>query len=505
VQVTRDGGTAWSNVTPKDLPEWARISLIEASPWDAGTAYLAANRFQMNDFAPYIYRTTDYGRSWTRITNGIAASEFVRAVRADPVRKGMLFAGTERGVWVSFDDGSNWQRLQQNLPPVPVHDLAIKEGDLIAATHGRGFWILDDLSVLRQLAPDQLQQDVHLFKPRDAYRIVPGFFFGGGSFGWDGASVQYWLKQANQKVTIDFLDAKGAVIRSFSSDQDSVARVDSLRGVSRKASLDSLNRLATDSLGRLGVLSGSVRLDPPADPPRLEGFRYQPPPRAPNKAGMNRFNWNLRSADAVGFTGMITWAGGTAGPTVPPGTYSVRVTAGGKSETETFNILRDPRTATSQADLDAQYAFLTQVRDRTSEANNAVRTIRNVKAQLAERRARAGNRGAAFDKLAAPLEAQLSGVEETLYQVKNRSGQDPLNYPIRLNDQLSGLGNVADGAEARPTAQTLEVYRILSGQLDVQLKRLADLLGGGLAGVNGELARIGLDKITPGTAEIPAP
>ncbi len=505
VQVTRNGGSSWTNVTPKDLPEWARISLIEASPFDAGTAYVAANRFQMNDFAPYIYRTTDYGASWTRITGGIAASEFVRAVRADPVRKGMLFAGTERGVWVSFNDGAAWQRLQRNLPPVPVHDLAIKEGDLVAATHGRGFWILDDISVLRQLAPDQLQQDLHLYQPRDAYRIAPGFFFGGGSIGWDGASVQYWLKQGNQKVTVDFLDPKGAVIRSFSSDQDSIAKVDSLKAVAKKAAQDSLNRQATDSLARLGVLPGAVRLDPPADPPRLEGFQYRPPPRALNKQGMNRFNWNLRAADAIGFTGMITWAGGTTGPIIPPGAYSVRVSVGGKSETQAFNVLRDPRSGASQADLDAQYGFLIQVRDRTTEANNAVRTIRNVKAQLADRRGKAGTRGAALEKLAAPFESQLSEIEATLYQVKNRSGQDPLNYPIRLNDQLSGLGRVADGAEAKPTAQTLEVYRILSGQLDAQLKRLADLLGGGLAGVNAELARLGLEKITPGTAEVAAP
>jgi len=183
----------------------------------------------------------------------------------------------------------------------------------------------------------------------------------------------------------------------------------------------------------------------------------------------------------------------------------VRVTAGGKSETQTFNVLRDPRTNAPQADLEAQYAFLLQVRDRTTEANNAVSTIRNVKAQLADRRTRAGSRGAALEKLATPLEAQLSSVEETLYQVKNRSGQDPLNYPIRLNDQLSGLGNVADGAEAKPTAQTLEVYRILSAQLDVQLKRLNDLLTGGLGGVNAELTRLGLDKITPSTAEVAAP
>jgi hypothetical protein len=195
------------------------------------------------------------------------------------------------------------------------------------------------------------------------------------------------------------------------------------------------------------------------------------------------------------------WAGGTTGPIVPPGTYSVRVTAGDKSETQAVKVLKDPRSGATQADLDAQYAFLLQVRDKTSEANNAVRTIRNVKAQLAERRKLAGARGAALEKVAGPFEAQLSSVEEEVYQVKNRSGQDPLNYPIRLNNQIAALGGVAGGAEARPTAQTIEVYRILSTQLDLQLKRLSDLLGGGLSGVNAELTRLGLTAITPGTAE----
>ncbi len=505
MQVTRDGGATWTSVTPKDLPEWARISMVEASPHAAGTAYVAANRFQLNDLTPYIYRTSDYGKSWARITGGIAASEFVRVVREDPVRKGLLFAGTERGVWVSFDDGGRWQRLSRNLPPVPVHDLAVKEGDLVAATHGRAFWILDDISVLRQLAADQLQQDLHLFQPRDAYRITPGFFGGGGSTGWDGASVQYWLKKGGQKVTVDFLDAKGAVIRSFSSEQDSTARADSLRMAMRKTQQDSVTQLRTDSLTRLGVLPGAIKLEPEPEPPRGEGFRYTPPPRVPVKQGMNRFNWNLRAADATAFTGLIMWAGGTTGPIVPPGAYSVRVTAGDKSETQTFTVLKDPRTGATQADLDTQYGFLLQVRDKTSEANNAVRTIRNVRAQLADRRKQAGTRGTALEKLAGPFEAQLSSVEEEIYQVRNRSGQDPLNYPIRLNNQIAALGGVAGGAEARPTAQTIEVFRILSGQADLQLKRLSDLLGGGLSGVNAELTRLGLTAITPGMAELERP
>ncbi|HEU5218908.1 MAG TPA: hypothetical protein VFU23_09625, partial [Gemmatimonadales bacterium] len=512
VHVTRDGGATWTNVTPKGIPEFARMSMIEASAHAKGTAYLAANRFQLNDYTPYLYKTTDYGQSWTRITSGIAGSEFARVIREDPVRAGLLYAGTERGVWVSFDDGTHWQRLQRNLPPVPVHDLAVKEGDLVAATHGRAFWILDDLSVLRQYAAGLTDQDLHLFTPRDAYRTtLGGFFFGGGGgapgglTGWDGAVVSYWLKKGGQTVTMEFLDAAGKVIRRFSSEQDSVARADSLKGAAERSARDSLARRKSDSLAALGVMPASIR--PDTTDPRLRpgGWRYTPPPRIPNKAGMNRYAWNLRSEDAMGFTGMIFWAGGTAGPVIPPGAYSVRVTVGDKTETRTFKVLRDPRGNATQADLDAQYAFLVQVRDRTTEANNAVRTIRNVKAQLAARRASAGTRGAALEKMAGPLESQLSLVEETIYQVKNRSGQDPLNYPIRLNNQIAALGGVAGGAEARPTAQSIEVFRMLSADLDVQLQRLAGLLGGGLAGVNAELARLGLDKITPATVEIGAP
>lgn len=508
VNVTRDGGTSWTNVTPKDLPEWTRISIIDASPHGKGVAYLAGNRYQLNDYAPYLYKTTDYGKTWTRINNGIAASEFTRVIREDPVRAGLLYAGTERGVWVSLNDGANWQRLQRNLPPVPVHDLAIKDGDLVAATHGRAFWILDDLSPLRQYAAGIADKDVQLFKPRDAYRTAfGGFFFGFGGgpqaapgqlpplTGWDGAVIHYWLKRPGQRVTIEFLDGKGQVIRRFSSEMDSTARADSISRAGMRASRDSANRRTADSLAALGVMTPSVKPDT-TEPPGQAGWRYTPPPRVPNRTGMNRFAWNLRSEDAVGFPGMIMWAAGTTGPVIPSGTYSVRLTAGDKTETQTFQVLADPRVKASQADLDAQYAFLMQVRDKTTEANNAVRTIRNVKAQISERRAKGG---AAFQKLAGPYETDLSAVEEEIYQVKNRSGQDPLNYPIKLNNQLAALAGVAASSEAKPTAQSFEVMRVLSEQLDVQLKKLNDLLGPRLTTLNAELTRTGAAAIKPST------
>jgi photosystem II stability/assembly factor-like uncharacterized protein len=481
VHVTRNNGQSWDNVTPTGLPKWARISIIDASPHAKGTAYLAANMFQLNDFAPYLFKTSDYGKSWTRITTGITPSEFTRVIREDPVRQGLLFAGTERGVWVSFDDGASWQRLQRNLPPVPIHDLVVKNGDVVVASHGRGFWILDDISSLRQLRADVIAKDVHLFQPRDAYR----------SFG--GATVQYWLKRGGQRVTLEFLDAKGQTIKKFSSDQDSIAAADSLAaGRADQARLDSL--LA------LGVQPGAARAGEPAQRP--EGYRYVPPPRVPNKAGANAFTWNLRYPDATGFKGMIFWAGGIAGPVAPPGTYTVRLTAGDKTETQTLKLLKDPRGDATQADLEEQFAFAIQIRDKTTEANNAVRTIRNVKTQLKQRMAQAGSRGAPIERAVNALTDSLSAVEAEIYQVKNRSGQDPLNYPIKLNNQLGALAGVVASGEAKPTAQSREVFAILSAALDKELARMRSLLDVRLAAVNTELGRLGLDPVKPSTDEL---
>jgi len=254
VHVTRDAGKTWKNVTPAELPEWARISMIEASNFAPGTAYVAANRYQLDDMKPYLYRTTDYGATWTLITNGIPATEFARVLREDPERAGLLYAGTERGVWVSFDNGANWQSLRRNLPIVPVHDLAVKEGDLIAATHGRSFWILDDLSALRQLTPAITRTPAHLFKPRKVYRASFGGGGGNGAAGGhptganpsSGAVVYYWLAQPRQLVTLDFLDSQGKLIRSFTSQQDPTVAADSIRA-------DSIRAARNDSLKRAGA------------------------------------------------------------------------------------------------------------------------------------------------------------------------------------------------------------------------------------------------------------
>jgi photosystem II stability/assembly factor-like uncharacterized protein len=489
VAVTRNAGQTWERVTPPGLPEWARVSIIEASAHAKGTAYFAANRFQLNDFAPYLYKTTDYGKTWTKITTGITPGEFTRVIREDPVRQGLLFAGTERGVWVSFDDGANWQSLRRNLPPVPIADLVIKGNDVVLGTHGRAFWIMDDVSSLRQLKAEVLAKEFHLFQPSDAYRTMGGI------------AIQYWLKRPGQKVSIDFLDAKGQTIRNYSSDPDPLWVTDSLR-------LMAAEQARLDSLAALGVLSESVRQPAAVQRPTPfgnfdGGYRYIPQPSAANRAGANVFRWNLRYPDAAGFRGMIFWAAGLQGPTAPPGSYTVRLTVGDKSESQTFKLLKDPRSQGSQSDLDEQFAFAIQVRDKTTEANNAVRTIRNLKAQLKDRgRQATGPRGAALEKLSTPLVDQLSAIEAEIYQVKNRSGQDPLNYPIKLNNQIAALLGVVMSTEAKPTAQSYQVFRLLSADLDAQLAKLKGLVEGSLVPVNAELQRLGLGTISPSTAEL---
>jgi photosystem II stability/assembly factor-like uncharacterized protein len=506
VHITRDGGRTWKNVTPRGLPEWTRISMIDASNFATGTAYLAANRYPLDDMKPYLYKTSDYGATWTLITNGIPATEFTRVVREDPERAGLLYAGTERGVWVSFDDGASWQSLRRNLPIVPVHDLAIKEGDLIAATHGRSFWILDDLSSLRQLTPAVPRERAHLFKPRKVYRASFGGGGGNGAAGDhptganppSGAVIYYWLAQPGQIVTMDFLDPQGKVIRSFTSQQDPTVAADSVRA-------DSIRAARNDSLRRAG-LPPDTTTHSEARGEETAGedgpVRRPPPPRVPNKAGLNRFAWNLRYPDASVFQNMIMWAGSVAGPIALPGNYSVRLNVGGQRFTQPFTVVKDPRSAATDADLKEQFDFLIRVRDKTSEANDAVKTIRNVKAQLADRSKRiTGPKAASFTQLAANLTARLDSVESEIYQVKNRSGQDPLNYPIRLNNKIAALAGVVGGTDAKPTSQSYTVFNDLSAQLDRQLQAMRGPLLVTLPLLNATLKEAGLPPIVPSATE----
>ncbi|MGI9076390.1 MAG: WD40/YVTN/BNR-like repeat-containing protein, partial [Gemmatimonadaceae bacterium] len=506
VQITRDAGRTWTNVTPKDLGDFTRVSLIEASPHVAGKAYVAAHRHQFGDLRPTIWRTTDYGKSWTKLGAGIAQDEFVRAVREDPERRGLLYAGTERGVWVSFDDGVKWQSLRNNLPMVPVHALVVKEGDLVVATHGRSFYIMDDLSALRQVSPALVQKPAHLFKPRDAYRVNWSGGFGGGDRGphpagrnpQDGAVVYYTLRKPNQEVTLDFLDGKGNLLRSFTSKLDNIGLADSVRA-------DSLTKAREDSLKSVGKpipQPEDAALAAEEQPDFETMMRRGPrPPRVPNKVGLNSFAWNLRHPDAVRFANMIMWAAGTNGPMVAPGTFTVRMKAGGETQSQTFAVRLDPRTATPASDVEEQVAFLLRIRDRVSDANNAVRMVRSVRFQLDDRKQRAaGPRKDEFVRAADALSRVISAAEEEIYQVRNQSSQDPLNYPIKLNNKIAALSGVVGTGDSKPTAQAYVVFEELSGQLGNQLSTLRKELQA-LDQINVMLKAMRLPIIVPSTDE----
>lgn len=429
LHITRDEGKHWENITPKDLPRLIRISIIDASPHNPETAYFCAKNYLLDDRAPYIYKTHNYGKTWTKIVNGIRKDNFVHAVREDPARPGLLYAGTEHGVWVSFDDGETWQSLSLKLPDVQVSDLVVEKDDLVVATHGRSFYILDDTGPLRQLTPEIARRTVYLFKPRDTRRSL------------DETVIDYYLSSPCDQVTIEILDQSGQIIRTF---------------------------LSTTGRG-------------PMNPTR--------------SAGLNRFTWDGRYPGAVGFPGMILRGATTQGPQAVPGSYQVRLTAKDETQTQPFKIFLDPRLIdVTQADLQEQFDFLIKVRDRTSEANNAVILIREIKKQVDERLEKAGDTD--LKKTGEALKKNLSVVEEEIYQVQNQNSLDPLRLPIKLNNRIAALAQYAGKGDNRPTDGHYEIFEALSHELKVQLDRLLQLKTKELAGFNALLKSKNLAPIT---------
>ncbi|MFB3853584.1 MAG: glycosyl hydrolase [Vicinamibacterales bacterium] len=451
VSVTKDSGASWQRVTPPGLPEFSRVSLIEASPHAPGTAFVAANRYQRDDRSPYLYRTDDYGGSWKDISRGLPPGDFTRAVREDPKRKDLLVAGTEHGVHVSFDGGSSWQSLRLNLPVTPVHDMAFKDDDLVIATHGRSFYVMDNISVLRQLKPEVRDEAVHLFRPADGVRAVSR-----------GVAIDYYLREPAAQVTIDILDAYGNLVRSFTG------------GASEEAKKET--RPAGDD-----------------EPPR-----QQAEPRPGGKAGMNRFTWDMRHRGPTGFPGMILWAASLRGPAALPGSYQVKLTADGQTRTEMFRILRHPNIANvTDDDLRARFQMASAITAKVSQANEAVVRIRGLKGQIEERLARAGDKKADAKLLGAgkQLIDKLTRIEGEIYQYRNQSSQDPLNYPIKLNNKLAALMGVVESAEAPPTESAREVFRELSGRLDLELTRLEGVERNDLTAFNKLLAGRKLEAV----------
>jgi photosystem II stability/assembly factor-like uncharacterized protein len=476
LHVTRDGGQSWENVNPPELPDWSLISIIEASSHDGGTAYVAATRYKSHDDRPYLFKTSDYGKTWTKIVNGIPDWDFTRVIREDPERNGLLFAGTETGMYVSLDDGENWQLLKLNLPLVPIHDFVIHEGDLVVATHGRGFWILDDITPLRQMADDVASKAMHLFKPRDTIRYAgkEGFghapvegknlrFAGGlivtfkretkpdgeveityldaGHNPPDGVVVHYSFKEnPEDEVTLTFTDGDGNTVRSFSSKKDEKKKEQTVRA----------------------------------------------------EAGANRFTWNMRLPDATLIEGDEVSKTFVTGPRVVPGSYHVQLKVGDGTLTESFEIIGDPRVGSTQEDFDAQFALQKQIHEKISAAHEGVGKIRAITKQIEAWEERLDDEG--FKSAAKDFKEKLKAVEGEIVQTKAKGPKDRLKYPVMLNSKLASLQGVVASAEGRPTRQSYELYDDLAGRVDAALGRLDALLESDLAALN---QKISAARVTP--------
>lgn len=433
LHITKDGGKNWEKVTPVGLPEWTMFNSIEFDPFVKGGAYVAATSYKSGDYRPYLYKTKDYGKTWTKIVDGIDPSHFTRVVRADPKRAGLLYAGTEFGMYISFDDGTSWKPFQLNLPIVPITDLTIKNNNLIAATQGRSFWLIDDLTPLHQLNDAVTNSNIFLFKPMPSYRMNGGQAGRRGQPKTEGINhpngvmIHFFLKDTTKAVaSLEILENNGTLIKKFATKPDKKIKEEQL----------------------------------------------------PIKPGMNKLNWNMRHADAEGFDGLIMWAGSLTGPKVVPGIYKARLTINGAATEAEFEILKDPRTNNTVSDIKAQFDFSMAVRDKLSETNKAVKNIRTVRDQI--NRVTEPMKGKddmkEVNEMAKTILDDIKKIEEALYQTKNKSGQDPLNYPVRLNNKLAALGSEVDGSDYTPTEQVKIVYNEVTEKINEQLNALKKVM-----------------------------
>lgn len=431
IHVSKDGGKTWKNVTPKGMPKWVQVNSVEPHPSNPGGLYFAGTRYKSDDFAPYLYKTTDYGKTWEKIDSGIGKEDFTRVIRADKKRPGLLFAGTEHGMYVSLDDGKFWKPFQLNLPQVPITDLAIHDNDLIVATQGRSFWVLDDFTPLRQFQKKDLQKTFHVFPPRNTYRmdgngsdrppLTAGQNLPGGVMLFFHATEK--AKNDDIPLTLEIREKNGKVIHKYSTKPK----------------------------------KGAAQL--------------------PVQFGLNRFVWNLRYEGAKGFPGIVLWAGGLQGPIAKPGEYVAVMTFGKMSQTVPFRILPDPRATASPEDYQAQFDFLMEVRDKLTETHTAIKNLRDIRGQLQQLSDRLRERDGYEDviKTAKAINAKMTKVEEALYQTKNQSAQDPLNFPIRLNNKLSALVSTVSQGDYPPTKQAVLVKDMVTKEIDVQLEELNEV------------------------------
>lgn len=428
VSVSRDGGKNWENVTPKDCPKWMMWNCIEVDPFRKGGAYIIGTRYKMDDYTPYIYKTEDYGKTWKLITNGIPKMHFTRTLRADHKRPGLLYAGTEFGMYISYDDGANWRSFQLNLPVVPITDLVIKNNDLIVATQGRAFWIIDDLTMIQKNDPAILAKNLYVFPAGDTWRIPgpdPRFAafqrapVNAGANPPNGAVIHFYCREVtdSSKASISIYDHRQKLIKTFSSDSK----------------------------------------DNPIEISK----------------GVNRFVWNLRYPDAERIDGMILWNGVPSGIIAPPGEYYFTLKVDDDSIKDKFRVYGDPNYKCTQAEYEAQFDFLQEVLGKFNEVQKGIRDIRSLRNQINDFVGRQGKDCPAEIKhLADSINRKLGAIEETLYQTKARSGQDVLNYPIRLNDKLAGVFDAANSGNMPPSKQVRDVYATLAAQCNQQLDQL---------------------------------
>jgi photosystem II stability/assembly factor-like uncharacterized protein len=421
IHVSKDAGRNWTNVTPKKLPEWAQINSIEADPFNKGGLYVAATMYRMGDYTPYLYHTKDYGKTWKLITNGIPTEHFTRVIRADQNVEGLLYCGTEFGMYISTNNGVDWQPFQLNLPPVPITDLAIKDNDLIVATQGRSLWIFDDLNVLWDELKSPTKEDaLRLFS------VYPTVGFGGaertslraGTNHPSGVRFYFNVPEDDEKLTLKFMDAEGKLIRSFNTK------------AAKKA----------------------------------DKFTAE--------AGLNIFHWDTRYQKADKFEGMLMWWGTLQGPKAPPGNYTARLISENDSVDVSFEILLDPRTEGTPEDRQAQFAFLLEIRNKLDETHDAIRAMRSLKGQISGLKSRIDNeKYSAVIEEGERLDSLMTDIEKVLYQTKLKSNQDMLNYPIMLNNKLAHVASLASMGIYRPTAQMIGVAKDISGKIDVELDK----------------------------------
>ncbi|HVP56371.1 MAG TPA: glycosyl hydrolase [Candidatus Eisenbacteria bacterium] len=471
IHLTRDDGKTWENVTPKDMPEWSMVSIIDAGHFDAGTAYAAIDRHKLDDFNPVIYKTHDFGKTWTRINQGIPAGSYVRAVREDPKVKGLLYAGTETGVYFSVDDGAHWQSLQLNLPTSPVHDLAVKDNDLVAATHGRSFWILDDVSPLRQASSSIAGADFHLYQPATATRLhFPDAVDRKRPVGDNppkGAIFYYYLKSKpaeKEEITLDIFDAQGKRVRHLSNLKES-------------------------------------KHEQPPEWPDLEIASNL----IPAEAGMNRFAWNFRYDPPIQIPGAFYVGDAPRGPLVDPGVYQVRLTVKGQTQTASLEVVIDPRIKeqVSQADLQQLLDLAFKTQQDIDALHRAVNQIRSLRANLQtlEKWTAQGTPNSEVIAAAKALDEKMTPVEEQLIQVKMKSSEGNLRYPNMLNEQYASFNDLIQSFDQAPTAQQLQVFDDLHTRLTAQLAKWQEIEHADVPALNQLMRQHGVPSLTLGSGQ----